>query len=80
MITRVQLDCQSREGIAKAGAAGINVRIIAAISEELFDHQPESYRNSVLPPEAIYDLMVISTGTRRMWPLATSARSPMNTR
>jgi transketolase len=23
----------------------------------------------VLPPEARYDLMVVSTGTRRMWPL-----------
>ena len=49
--------------------AGINVKIIAAISEDLFDHQPESYRHSVLPPEAYYDLMVVSTGTRRVWPL-----------
>jgi transketolase len=43
--------------------------VISAISEELFDHQPEAYRNSVLPPEAVYDLMFISSGTRRMWPL-----------
>src|SRR6516164_2001301 len=49
--------------------AGINVKIIAAISEDLFDRQPDSYRNSVLPPEALYDLMVVSTGTRRMWPI-----------
>jgi transketolase len=49
--------------------AGINVKVIAAISEELFDRQPETYRHSVLPPEARYDLMVVSTGTRRMWPL-----------
>ncbi|MBV9742522.1 MAG: hypothetical protein JO099_02060 [Acidobacteriia bacterium] len=49
--------------------AGINVKIISAISEDLFDRQPESYRSSVLPPEAAYDLMVVSTGTRRMWPL-----------
>ena len=49
--------------------AGINVKVVAAISEELFDRQPEAYRNSVLPPEARYDLMVVSTGTRRMWPL-----------
>ncbi len=53
-------------------AAGINVKIIAAISEELFDRQPEAYRNSVLPPEAMYDLMFISTGTRRVWPLRNS--------
>jgi transketolase len=50
-------------------AAGINVRVIAAISEELFDRQTEAYRHSVLPPEAMYDLMVVTTGTRRMWPL-----------
>jgi transketolase len=50
-------------------AAGVNVRVIAAISEELFDRQPEAYRNAVLPPESRYDLMVVSTGTRRVWPL-----------
>jgi transketolase len=49
--------------------AGINVKVIAAISEELFDHQPESYRNAVLPPAAKQDLMFVSSGTRRMWPL-----------
>ncbi len=49
--------------------AGINVKVIAAISEELFDRQPEEYRHSVLPPEAYYDAMVVSTGTRRMWPV-----------
>ena len=55
--------------LPKLEAAGINVKVIAAISEELFDRQPESYRNSVLPPEAYFDLMIISTGTRRVWPL-----------
>jgi transketolase len=49
--------------------AGINVKVISAISEDLFDRQPEAYRHSVLPPEAYYDLMVVSTGTRRMWPV-----------
>ena len=49
--------------------AGINVKVIAAISEELFDRQPEAYRNSVLPLEAVQDLMFVSSGTRRMWPL-----------
>jgi transketolase len=49
--------------------AGVNVKVIAVISEELFDRQPEAYRNSVLPPEARYNLMVVSTGTRRMWPV-----------
>jgi transketolase len=50
-------------------AAGVNVKVVSAISEELFDHQPEAYRNSVLPPEAKQDLMFVSSGTRRMWPL-----------
>jgi transketolase len=49
--------------------AGINVKVIAAISEELFDRQPESYRRTVLPEEGLYDLMIVSTATRRMWPL-----------
>jgi transketolase len=49
--------------------AGINVKVIAAISEELFDRQPEEYRHAVLPPRAYYDLMIVSTGTRRVWPV-----------
>jgi transketolase len=49
--------------------AGVNVKVVAAISEELFDRQPEEYRHAVLPPKAAYDLMVVSTGTRRMWPV-----------
>jgi transketolase len=57
------------QALPKLVAAGINVKVIAAISEELFDRQPETYRNSVLPPEAYYDLMIVSTGTRRMWPV-----------
>ncbi len=55
--------------LPKLEAAGVNVKVIAAISEELFDRQPQAYRDSVLPPEARYDLMVVSTGTRRVWPL-----------
>jgi hypothetical protein len=45
------------------------VKVIAAISEDLFDRQPEAYRHAVLPPEAAQDLMFVTTGTRRMWPL-----------
>jgi transketolase len=55
--------------LSKLEQAGVNVKVIAAVSEELFDRQPEAYRQSVLPPEAVYDLMVVSTGTRRVWPL-----------
>jgi len=55
--------------IPRLEEAGINVKVVSAISEELFDRQPEAYRRSVLPPEAYYDLMVVSTGTRRVWPI-----------
>ena len=34
---------------------GVNVKVVAAISEELFDRQPAAYRDAVLPPEARYD-------------------------
>ena len=50
-------------------AAGINVKVVAAISEDLFDRQPQAYRDSVLPPEAKHDMMIVTTGTRRMWPV-----------
>jgi transketolase len=49
--------------------AGINVKIVSATSEELFDLQPQAYRDSVLPPEALVDAMVVSTGTRRVMPV-----------
>jgi hypothetical protein len=29
----------------------------------------QGYRHSVPPPEAYYDLLIVSTGTRRMWPV-----------
>ena len=48
----------------------INVKIVSAISEELFNRQSEEYRQSVLPPESYYDMMIISTGTKRMWPVS----------
>jgi len=57
------------QALPQLEAAGINVKVIAAISEELFDKQSAEYRHSVLPPEAYYDMMVVSTGTRRVWPI-----------
>jgi transketolase len=55
--------------LPRLDAAGINVKVIAAISEELFDHQHDAYRRAVLPTEARQDLMFVMSGTRRMWPL-----------
>jgi transketolase len=55
--------------IARLEQAGINVRIVSAVSEELFERQPRAYRDMVLPDAALLDAMVISTGTRRVWPV-----------
>ena len=55
--------------LPKLQQAGVNVKVISAVSEELFDRQPETYRRSVLPPGARQDLMFITGGTRRVWPL-----------
>jgi transketolase len=48
---------------------GVNVKIIATVSQELFDQQSDAYRQSVLPSGAQYDMMVVTTGTRRVWPV-----------
>jgi transketolase len=55
--------------LPQLAAAGVNVKAVAAVSEELFDHQPAAYRDAVLPEAARRDLMFITGGTRRMWPL-----------
>jgi transketolase len=49
--------------------AGINVRIVSAVSEDLFERQSQAYRDTVLPDAALLDAMVVSTGTRRVWPV-----------
>jgi transketolase len=57
------------KAIPRLEQAGFNVKVISAVSEELFDRQPDSYRNSVLPEAAKNDLMFVTGATRRMWPL-----------
>lgn len=49
--------------------AGVNVKVVAAISEELFDRQSQEYRDSVLSDQEKVDTMVVTTGTRRVWPV-----------
>jgi transketolase len=49
----------------------LNVRIISAISEELFNRQSQDYKDNVLPPSAKYNLMIVSTGTKRIWPVSS---------
>jgi len=55
--------------LEKLEEAGVNVKVVAAISEELFDRQPKSYRDTVLTDAEKFDLMVVTTGTRRVWPV-----------
>ena len=50
-------------------AEGVNVRVIAVVSEELFVRQPQDYRDRLVPAGARYDAMVVSTGTRRVPPV-----------
>ena len=57
--------------ISQVDESGINVRIISAISEELFRAQSKSYQDTVLPDSAKFNMMVISTGTKRMWPVSS---------
>lgn len=49
---------------------GLNVKIIAAVSPQLFDRQPETYRNATLGPTDRVDVMGITNRSRnsmRRW-------------
>ena len=45
---------------------GPNVKIVAAISWELFQRQSEKYRNSIIAPTEWHDTMIITNGARRL--------------
>ncbi len=47
-------------------ARGINVKIVAAISPQLFARQPASYRDSVVGPAGRLDAMVITNGAFKL--------------
>jgi transketolase len=55
--------------LPKLEAAGVNVKVVSAISEELFDRQSDDYKQSVLSDAEKFDMMVVTTGTRRVWPV-----------
>lgn len=55
--------------LSRLEADGVNVKVIATISEELFTRQPQSYQDSVLPAGSLYDMMIVTTGTQRVWPV-----------
>jgi transketolase len=52
--------------LPKLDKEGPNVKIVAAISPELFALQPEDYRNQVLSPADQLDAMPITTQARRL--------------
>ena len=45
---------------------GPNVKIVAAISWELFQRQSEEYRNGIIAPNEWHDAMIITNGARRL--------------
>ena len=50
----------------KLATEGINVRVVSLPSWEIFDSQPQDYRNSVLPP-AITARISIEAGIKLGW-------------
>jgi len=46
--------------------SGINVKIVAAVSPQLFARQPEEYRRSVVGPAGRLDAMVITNGAFKL--------------
>jgi transketolase len=49
--------------------AGVNVKVVAAISEELFDRQSDEYKQSVISDAEKFNIMIVTSGTRRVWPV-----------
>src|SRR5580658_10450788 len=52
--------------LPELSARGINVKIVAALSPQLFARQPESYRRSVASPAERLDAMVITNGAFKL--------------
>jgi transketolase len=52
--------------LPKLDELGLNVKLVAAVSPELFLRQPESYRTSILSPADQVDLTYITNGSRRL--------------
>ena len=57
------------DSLSELEESGVNVKVVAAISEELFDRQLDEYKNSVISDAEKFNMMVITTGTRRVWPV-----------
>ena len=56
--------------IPRLEEAGLNVRIVAVISEELFRLQSEAYQQSIVPDSARFDSTFVTTMTKRISPVS----------
>ncbi|MCC6417350.1 MAG: transketolase, partial [Gemmataceae bacterium] len=52
--------------LPKLDELGLNVKLVAAVSPELFYRQPVSYQQSILPESERLDLTYITNGSRRL--------------
>jgi len=52
--------------LPKLSELGLNVKIVAAVSPELFRLQPETYRESILSAADMMDMTYITNGARRL--------------
>jgi transketolase len=52
--------------LPKLNELGLNVKIVAVVSPELFRLQPREYRDSILPPGDLIDMTYITNGARRL--------------
>jgi transketolase len=71
--SEVQLALKARESLARDG---VRVRIVSMPSWELFDAQPESYRDSVLPPD-IDARVSVEAGSTMGWEHYVGRRGAM---
>ena len=52
--------------LPKLDELGLNVKIVAAVSPELFRLQPKAYQESILAPGDLIDMTYITNGSRRL--------------
>ncbi len=52
--------------LPKLDELGLNVKLVATVSPELFRRQPEEYRHSILSPAEQLDMTYITNGARRL--------------
>jgi len=63
MTQRIDVEFTADDGVT---LGGVNVKIVAALSPQLFARQPASYRDSVAGPSERLDAMVITNGAFKL--------------